>query len=280
MSEQTMVLQQDEETEIPYVVFVIEQNQYALLCTHISYITQIPEITELPQSASYLRGISMIAGEVIPMVDARAFFQQQTLRDELRAFEGMIDLREQDHRKWMDSFKQSVEKQTEIKVTADPHACAFGKWYDSYRPTNAWVAYQLKKIEEPHTRLHRSVDRVCACSVETEEGRQQTAEILKEAEYELMPSILSALEDCKRAVLAGTREMTLVLFVPGDAKVGLVVDAVNCVTKLEEDLETRTMQALRQGKYIEGIKQYEGKTVLVLGDILLDELSGVTEIVS
>jgi Chemoreceptor zinc-binding domain len=62
--------------------------------------------------------------------------------------------REGDHRRWLDELHRSVTDKREFKLATDPHQCAFGKSYDTYRAPDVWIAAQLAKFDTPHKSIH------------------------------------------------------------------------------------------------------------------------------
>ncbi|WP_163339428.1 methyl-accepting chemotaxis protein [Desulfopila sp. IMCC35008] len=77
-----------------------------------------------------------------------------------RALDGILADRWIDHLVWIKKLSQSIMTETEFTGGLDPKACAFGKWYHSYKPMNQKFAALLKGWEEPHARLHGSAEKI------------------------------------------------------------------------------------------------------------------------
>jgi purine-binding chemotaxis protein CheW len=92
---------------------------------------KMPEVSEVPGAHSIRGGINLRG-----------------------RFCAMMQLREQDHRKWLLELEASVQEHRSFLMTTDPHKCAFGKWYDNYHADNAWLAALLKKVDGPHRQIH------------------------------------------------------------------------------------------------------------------------------
>jgi hypothetical protein len=111
---------------------------------------KMPEVSEVPGAHSIRGGINLRG-----------------------RFCAMMQLREQDHRKWLLELEASVQEHRSFLMTTDPHKCAFGKWYDNYHADNAWVAALLKKVDGPHRQIHA----VAADCRPTNEAVRRTARI-------------------------------------------------------------------------------------------------------
>lgn len=75
--------------------------------------------------------------------------------------------REIDHLKWVQSLSTFLinNKETELKLQADPTKCAFGKWYYGKERSDTEATFPrstslLKDIEEPHKQLHASAVKI------------------------------------------------------------------------------------------------------------------------
>jgi methyl-accepting chemotaxis protein len=65
-----------------------------------------------------------------------------------------------DHLVWIKDLSQSVLTGAPFKGGVDPKACAFGKWYHAYRPSDPKLAQLLKGWEAPHSRLHATARKI------------------------------------------------------------------------------------------------------------------------
>ncbi|MEM1486213.1 CZB domain-containing protein [Oscillospiraceae bacterium PP1C4] len=56
----------------------------------------------------------------------------------------------------MKTLKNCFVNGEEFSLPTNPHDCAFGKWYDNYKPINHTVQLYFNRIKDPNTRLHQS----------------------------------------------------------------------------------------------------------------------------
>src|SRR3989339_603112 len=134
-----------------WVVFSLQKNLFALPAHSVQTMVEMPMVTQLPHMPSYGRGAINLRGQIIPVLDLRLRLGLPTLADEMN---GLLAQREQDHRNWLSALEQSARDGTEFKLTADPHKCAFGKWYDTYTHENLVIASLLLKFDKPHKAIH------------------------------------------------------------------------------------------------------------------------------
>ncbi len=63
-------------------------------------------------------------------------------------FSKLMRQREEDHRNWLNELEKSVKEKSEFRLARDPHKCAFGRWYYSYRSDSPWMTAVLRKFEQ------------------------------------------------------------------------------------------------------------------------------------
>jgi methyl-accepting chemotaxis protein len=77
-----------------------------------------------------------------------------------RELGALIAARWIDHLSWVKELGRSVLTGAPFKGGLDPKACAFGKWYHAYRPSDPKLAQLLKGWEAPHDRLHATARKI------------------------------------------------------------------------------------------------------------------------
>lgn len=219
-----------------WLLFKLNKHIFALNSFYIDTIMTIPdEITEIPNSSQYLYGIIHSRGEVIPLLDLRKMLGYSSRRIEYQDFVRMIDQRKEDHLYWVKELDSSVREGSEFTLSTDAHSCAFGKWYDAYQTDELSIMHHMRKIKEPHERLHQVAQEVENCKQNCDSC--QRSECLKDAmhrlESEYVPEILRLLDECKEIFTGSFRELVVVLD-HSEGKMGIVVDDVLSVEELEE----------------------------------------------
>ncbi|MDQ5986915.1 MAG: hypothetical protein CSYNP_02650 [Syntrophus sp. SKADARSKE-3] len=183
--------------------------------------------------------------------------------------------REIDHLTWASKVGefQRNEGLTEIKVEQDPHKCKFGQWYygtgrKEVEKEFPQLATLIRKIEEPHTKLHQSsrkvedmlkkgkefrADAVNIYRTETVENLYAVQAILGEVRNHIEENVRatgkSAEETVKHAKLismAGMGIGTLIAFILGLSLTGNIANplrrVVNRLTEVTDHLVASTHQ--------------------------------------
>ena len=121
---------------------------------NVREILGMPDITAVPLCRPQDRGVINLRGRIIPLIDMRKQFGWRSVPEELDDFYKLMNRREEDHRNWLKELEKSVMEGTEFRLATDPHKCAFGQWYYSYRSNSPWITTLLRKFEPPHNRIH------------------------------------------------------------------------------------------------------------------------------
>ncbi|WP_206459964.1 chemotaxis protein CheW [Anaerovorax sp. IOR16] len=260
--------------EIPWIVFKAGHGVFAISSEIVSSISILSkEITGMPEAPSYVRGLVNLRDGCIPVVDLRSVLNMQTLEEEIRLFESMLEERKQDHQKWASELVRSINQKEPFTLTSDPHQCAFGKWYDSYKTENPMVQFHLKKIDEPHKKLHNMAVRLQdALDIPNEEERMKALDdIQKQLQDEILPIMLRLLDETKQVMGESVREMMLVLD-DGQKQGGIAVDEVLRVEHLEPMKDTIKIDEYHQMNFVTGVSRSKEQIILLIDEKKLIEL--------
>lgn len=192
------------------------------------------EVTPLPNSDGIYVGIAQYRGGFLPILDLRHKMGMKSQLEELQEFEQMLNQRKQDHIHWVEELRRCVEEDVPFKLATDPHKCAFGKWYDHYEPTSLTVAHHLRKIDEPHKKLHATAEEAFRCerncaACERDECRRDA---LRRGTEEYMPQVVKLLDEAKVLFRDGHRNMVIVISNQSKS-CGILVDEVLSVEMLD-----------------------------------------------
>lgn len=269
-----------EDTVYPSIVFKLHGGLFAINSKYISTILQLPQHETLPDCPSHITGIFQYRNDVIQMIDLRRVFGMMTLEEESQEFTDMIEARKQDHIHWVKELERSVEENEPFTLATDPHKCAFGRWYDNVETQHNTLAFHLKKIDEPHKKLHQAALEVANCQQNCDVC--QRSECLKSAldraRLEYMPRILTLLDETidtfRNYVYHG-----MALVMTESARSALIVDEVLSVEVLTRSDEQEIMEQFYNSHYISGVVKSAKQPGLILelnGPKIL-ELAGDTE---
>lgn len=217
--------------QLPWIIFKLKEQLFTINTKTVISIYQLPnEITPIPESEDFLEGVMNLRGEIIPIISLRKLFSMGTIEDESRELLAMLEQRKQDHVNWVNELVNSVRENRRFSLATDPHMCAFGKWYDNYNTNNATLAMHLKKIREPHDKLHETaiiVDR-CVNSGDYDGAQYQ----ISLARDQYMPEVLKYIDESARALSEGYRQMVIALN-NGEKTIGVITDEIISVESIE-----------------------------------------------
>ncbi len=264
-----------ENVELPWLIFLLNKNAYAVNSKYVNGINMRAEdITPLPDAPDIYRGLVKVREEVCPLLDMRKLFHFLSLDEETANFRRMMEQRKQDHIKWIDTLEQCVKTGEKFTLATDPHKCAFGMWYDKFISDNHSAGFHIKKVEEPHRLLHESAPLIISFA---EQGDMKNAErLLKKARNEYVPKILSIIDESENAYRSTFRE-NVVFLSDGEQMLGLLVDEVLAVDKVEPVTGSSSMNLLLKSRFFEGIARNDkiDLEILIVDEDELLKLSDV-----
>ncbi|WP_097005818.1 CZB domain-containing protein [Lacrimispora amygdalina] len=223
----------EKEIKCPYIIFKIAGSLYCINSKYISTILQLPEYSTIPAAPANITGMFKYRDKVINMMDLRITFGLKPISEECRDFELMIDARKQDHINWVSELERFIKDGGSFNLARDPHQCALGKWYDHFTTDNTAVTNHLKKIEEPHEKLHKAAEEADNCKRDCQNCQESEClrKVLACAKDECMPVILKLLDQTKDLFRSTIyKEMVLIL---DEIQWGIVVDEIVAVEDLE-----------------------------------------------
>ncbi len=259
MPENAMVERAEEKIDFPWLIFRLDQIRYAINSELVSTITILPAGVEtLPDCPDYVRGIFDLRGTIVPLLELRKLFQMTTLQQEYGDFVTMMDARKEDHLHWVSELKRSIEENVPFTLTADPHQCAFGQWYDNFQSDVESVNHHLRKIDLPHQKLHAAAHEVQTCKQEHENCQRKKClkQVCQEVEDKYVPVIVRLMDEAKEVFRSSFREMVIVLGT-GGRNVGVIVDDVLAVESLTLVDAANSMRDFCDTRFVTGVGKSE-----------------------
>lgn len=247
----------------PFIVFKIQGSLYCVNSSHIATILQLPPVQSATDAVAHVTGMFSHRGAVIEMFDVRSALGFPTLNQEYEEFAQMLEDRKQDHINWVKELERSLQTGEKFMLATDPHKCAFGKWYDHYQFQNDATAFHMRKIEEPHKRLHQAAEAAETCSRNCASCTREEclSSVLKRVKEESVQQIIHLLDEAKE-IFHSTVYREMVLLVNGTG-VGLVVDEVLAVEMLAPAEGQNVMHVLHDASMIVEIRQSSEDSELI-----------------
>lgn len=257
-----------EENEDSWLILKLQEQSFAINCQDVIAIFRAEEdATKMSGYSDLVRGVIDFRGSVVPLLEGRRVLGMIPFSEEHQDFSDMMEVRSQEHMNWVNELKRSTQEGEAFKLATSPHECAFGKWYDHYHTDNQSVAFDLKKIDEPHKKLHETAGHLLECKKIKDEDERKTKqeELLKTAENKYMPKVLELLEAMKEIYKTGYREMCVVIANEKNKMLGLLVDEVTSV----EPLDTVDSQGLFNTAFSTSCVDHVAKSKHMQGEVFV-----------
>lgn len=143
-----------ENETMPWIVFKIEDKLFSISSRFVQAIIKMPEVNILPNYPEYVKGIIRYRDKIYRLLNLRKILSLNNIEAKIEDFNSMMDARKQDHVEWLTDLENSIHQNREFTKTTDPHKCAFGKWFYSYKTDDITLQEILDKFELPHKKLH------------------------------------------------------------------------------------------------------------------------------
>lgn len=215
-----------------WVIAELNSQLFGINCAHVREMIVVPEVSKVPGTADCVRGVINLRGQVLPLLDLRKRLNMSSLQDENEALCELIDQRAGDHKRWLQELSDSVTQNREFTLTTDPHKCAFGCWYDSYKSDNLMVASFLERFDKPHKAIHALAVQVK--ELVTENKREQAEELIESARGGALESMLRLFQQFQELIRDTHREIAMVVNV-GGRTIAASVDAIQSVEPMQAD---------------------------------------------
>lgn len=217
-------------SEAPWVLFKLNHQVMAIPASNIQEMITIPEVTPVPRSPEFVRGVINMRGAVIALVDMRLKLNQPTLQQEIEELVAKLDKLRDDHLNWLDELEKTVKEDIDFSQARDPRQCDFGKWYYSYDPKDARISDLLAAFEQPHQAVHATAEQVEALLHKGDrQGAQQALDKLRATH---MARFVHQFETLKQGLRVVSREIAIVVEY-NDTVLAFTVDSVEAVETLQ-----------------------------------------------
>ncbi len=228
--EEDDVLVEDEDLELPYLLFSVEGRFFAISTGQVQEMLEVPETTSIPDAPDYVRGVINIRGNVYKLVDLRLRLGMKSQQQEIEELIENLNQRQQEHEYWIEELENCVKEDRDFTLALDPHECKFGKWYDSYDTNNTTVRMELKKFDKPHKAIHGTGREVIALAGEGK--KDEALEVIDARRNGELALMIDLFEGMKELLRETYREIAIIVELEQDA-FALAVDRVEAVENID-----------------------------------------------
>jgi chemotaxis signal transduction protein len=217
--------------DVDYLVFTAKDYLLALPYSNIIQIVDSPACTAMPTMPPYVRGVIDFMGEPIPLIDTRVRLSLKSRQEEVTEMVSTFLQRKQDHLNWISNLKNAVENDKEITVEKNPHKCAFGKWYDTYKANTLALTSYMSRFDNPHKAIHNLA--VQAEKLVSDGQKQQAKLLIAAAEQNELKTLVALFDGFDEQMKLSYQEYAIVVS-HEDRTLSLAIDSVKYFEKLDE----------------------------------------------
>lgn len=252
--------------DAPWVLVEIDTVIYAISCETVLSLSQVPTITPLPKTPKEVRGLIDFRKRQIQLIDTRVLLNLKSIAEEITDFEKMMEQRYKDHMNWLETLERNVKDDMEFTLTTDPHKCAFGKWYDSFKPKNANIHFTstFSKFDKPHKAIHQIG--IKAKDLIGKGKKAEAIELIDSVKHTELKQMLYLFDEIKEAYKDTSKEIVVIIGDEGKC-IGLSIDQVTAIEPLFEIDEEFIKDSVTDTKYLSGVaKRKSGEVVFLIND--------------
>ena len=251
-----------------WVLFDLKSRQFGLPIRNLLQMVVLKDVVKMAGAPPDVRGVINLRGAVIPVVDLRMRLGLTGMCEEWNRVFAMMEERKQDHVRWISALEESVADGREFTSARDPHQCAFGKWYDSFKTDNNILSLHLEKFDAPHKKIHALADKVSALMTEGRAG--EAAALILTTRNKELAELIHLFDETREVVCDTVNEIVMVMQQHG-AKMGVIVDSVSEVKDIDPDSVENPLdgESIAHSSFIKGVAQMEDGTKILLDQDLL-----------
>jgi chemotaxis signal transduction protein len=219
-------------TVVPWVMARVGEGLLAIESSWVREMLVLPPTTGVPLSVGSVRGVFTLRNEVVPVVDLRRLLGMSSAAEENQALLDLFAQRAGDHRRWVAELETSVREARPFKLTLDPHGCAFGKWYDTYKAPNVVLESHLKRFGAPHQAIHGLGAEVA--ELVRQGSSDKALQLIDGGRETILATLMQLFDETPRVLAETNREMVLVLQ-GARRRLGVTADAVESVEPIRPE---------------------------------------------
>lgn len=256
-----LLSQNSTQTELnQHLVIEINNNLYAISILPIKEIVIVPEVTPMPNSPDYVRGLIKLRQNIITLIDSRKRLGFPSIEEIDKELLDMLKERKQDHINWLQTLIQSIEKNTEFTLTTDPHACAFGKWYDNFKTDNYGLQVFMRQFDRPHKKIHAIAQK--ALKEKETNGLNAALKIIEETRNTDLKAMINLFDSAGEAIKQAHRELAIILE-HNNSLISITADNVSNIVTYEPHQVQQT-ELSRKNPFLKGSVNINNDIILAL----------------
>lgn len=254
-----------------YLVFMVDGTPYGVISHDIVAVIDMLEFTPIPESPPELRGVVPFRDGNLPLFDLRVFLGSKARTLEVEELVSTMEMRKQDHIKWLDKLKDEVFNDKPVTVQTDPHMCAFGKWYDTFKSDNGNLNNYMARFDSPHKEIHGVA---IEASRLVKAGKKEDAiKLVQATEKGLLVALMELFDGIGNLVKRYMLEY-VVVFNSGETQFAMAVDDIKFFSRLDH-IEHPLQSNITNGgvDVVQAIGRFHEDNSEALHDVLLMDVT-------
>jgi purine-binding chemotaxis protein CheW len=226
-----------------YLTALVDTVNVAIPLASVQEVLLLPHVVAVPRVAPYVRGVINIRGSILPLIDLRVILGMHSFEEQLCALDKTLQVRTEDHKRWLAELEASIKEKRPFKLARNPHMCAFGKWYDTYKPQNDTITFQQywRSFDEPHQTIHGIAD--IALDLAARGEYDQAMAVIDKTRQGVLSSMLGLFSRGGEMMRQTSRELAVVLK-SANQSIAVSADGVQAVM----DIPASDVDPLPQGQ--------------------------------
>lgn len=145
-----------------YITFAAGKAVFSIETLRVRYITarDMLDIRPVPTRQGDFREVFDYQGNIITLYSFSGAVGVRPQAEESAELKKLFADCKQDHIDWIDALEHSIRAGEPFTKATDPHQCAFGKWYDNFRPEDEELRTIMEAFDTPHKHIHALAERL------------------------------------------------------------------------------------------------------------------------
>lgn len=212
------------------VIFAAAGHRFSVPYGVVEQMVTPPAVVRVPNVHPAVRGVVNLRGVVLGILDLRTLIGAPSAEVEAMALTAELDGHRRAHEAWFDELGAATSEGRPFTLPTDPRTCEFGRWHESFRPTDLQLRMLMPRMDEAHRRIHDVAEQTQRL---VRRGQHEEARIaLEKTRTHDFGRLQRLFDEAGEGLLGNRREIALVLSCEGRTPLALVVDAVDAVAVL------------------------------------------------
>ena len=256
----------DIDYSLPWVIFEISRQLYAISTRLVTGIMTIPPVIRVANAPELFLGAVRVRGEVFPVLNTRKLLGNPSADKEAEETIRILEENKEEHLRWISLLRHCVESGKRFPMPLEATGCFFGRWYYDYVRKGAPYSVELKGAEAPHSEMHALAKKIDALRGQDNSYDNAAIDLLNQAER-CSQKVVSCIDGITQSIRETLTPMIINLSFPStrDTCMAFTVDSVKAVDEISMIDEKGHSKVLFVSGYLCGV----GHNEKLAGELLL-----------